>query len=665
MVEWWKETPWRMIQTNLGEIEMLDIDADRYVADLQDFGATICLLNTAGIIASYKTDLQYHYQSPYLKGDSLEKIVEKCHAAGIRVIARTDFSKVRREVYEQHPEWAYRTKDGKIVDYRGNVHLCPNGGYQQEYMFKIIAEFTEKIPLNGLFCNFAGFYANDYDHKDHGLCYCENCKKRFKAEYGLDLPRSADLNDPVYRKHRLFIQSCTREHNERLHKFLKGINPNLAMQGYDYVRLESNTEYKRPLPYWQYSASSNTRVIRGTGETGIIASNSTVDFVGFQSRFISVGGPLQELRLWQNLANLGGLDFYQMGRLYKREDRSGFAAVKKVFGFHKAHEEAFAGLKSRAEALIIRAAHWSDSEEERGWVRALTECHILFDEILPEAALQASLDKYKAIIIPNQTYLPKGLPEKLDTFAKAGGVVVCTGDSALRDHEYEMQETPTLECLGVEKVRYISDDVVTALLKLDGDDKKVFKDFPDTDLVWIGDRFTFVDLKAKAQTWMSYILPHSAGPPELVYYTKVSKDIHGVSKYPYGKGGGVMIPWLAGKLFYQGGYPNTIFFMKGVLEGLCGLTSCAPGCTPMVEITVSDKPRRTVIQFVNTSGHFGTSYYESLPIFDVQAVIALDSAPKSVHSLMEPSDVSYSFKDGFLYVTLQKLKAYEAVVIDT
>lgn len=68
---------------------------------------------------------------------NLRQIIDACHEEGIRVIARTDFSKVRYDLYEQHPEWAYRTAKGEIVNYNGDVHVCPNGEYQQKIMFEI------------------------------------------------------------------------------------------------------------------------------------------------------------------------------------------------------------------------------------------------------------------------------------------------------------------------------------------------------------------------------------------------------------------------------------------------------------------------------------------------------------------------------------------------
>ena len=93
MSKWLQEKGWRQIQTNLREIDMRDIDADVYVAQMKSFKASVAMINAAGIIASYPTELSNHFQSQFLTGDSLEKIIAACHAADIRVVARTDFSK--------------------------------------------------------------------------------------------------------------------------------------------------------------------------------------------------------------------------------------------------------------------------------------------------------------------------------------------------------------------------------------------------------------------------------------------------------------------------------------------------------------------------------------------------------------------------------------------
>jgi hypothetical protein len=664
MGKWWLETPWRMIQTNLRQIDMEDMSAEQFVKDLKSFDATVVLLNTAGIIASYKTKLKYHFQSEHLHGDSLQEVAEACHSAGIRVIARTDFSKIRRPVFEQHPEWAYRTAAGGIVDYNGDVHACINGAYQQEYLFEIIKEALEEVRLDGIFCNMGGFQVRDYSYNYYGICHCDSCGKLFRKRFGLELPAEEDLKDPAYRKYRVFQRECVSKHNERLYRHIKAISPDLAVNGYDIQRTESNTEYKRPLPHWQYSASSNTRAIRGAGERELAASNCTVDFIGFWYRHVAVSPAMQELRLWQNLANLGGLDFYLIGRLDNHEDRSGYAGVRKVFRFHRENEKEFAGLTSRAEALLLRAEFFVDVNEERGWIRALTENHILFDEARFAEAEKYSFDKYRAVILPGVLNITPGLAGKLDAFAKKGGVVVCAGEAALRDENFEYHDRPLLECLGVDKVNRVRDDMASAMLRLSAADKEVFAGFTDGDLVAVGSAFVFADIKPAAQRFAALIPPHHIGPPERCYYTQVT-DIPGVTKNPFGKGAGVFIPWLPGELFCEGGYDNTMLFMRGVLFGLCGLSSAAPGLPPQAEVAVAEKPGATVVQLVNASGHFGTSFYRPLPIHNAGVSLPLAKAPSGARSLFKKGNASYTYENGMLNLTVGLLEEYEAVVIDT
>ena len=61
---WWIDYPWRMVQTNLREIDMEDIDAAQFARSLKEYHATVVTLNAAGIIASYETDLDFQPRNP-------------------------------------------------------------------------------------------------------------------------------------------------------------------------------------------------------------------------------------------------------------------------------------------------------------------------------------------------------------------------------------------------------------------------------------------------------------------------------------------------------------------------------------------------------------------------------------------------------------------------
>lgn len=664
MSHWWNEIPWRMVQTNLRQIDMEDMDAEAYVRELQAFHATVVLLNTAGIIASYETDLRDHFQSEYLHGDSLRTIIDRCHANGIRVIARTDFSKIRRPIYEAHPEWAYRTKAGEIVDYNGDVHACVNGGYQQEYVYQILREALTKLPLDGIFCNMSGFQTRDYSYNYYGICHCENCKRLFKAySGGLNLPDREDLADPVYRKYRLFQRELTEKYDRRLLEFVKSINPELAVNGHDIQRMESNTELHRPLPHWQYSASSNTRCIRGL-EREVAIFNTSVDFIGFYYRHVSVSPAMQELRMWQNLANLGGMDYYLIGRLDNHEDKSGYPGLRRAFAFHKAHEGLWKGLKSRAEALLLRSSLWGDAAEERGWIRALTENHILFDEALVDSLRSERLGKYKAIIAPNLKYLSPAQAGCLDEYVRAGGQLLASGETGFGNDRYETLDTPLLQCLGIRSIDYVRRDMASSMLKLGSPDASFFPSFRavDCSVVAVGDVFCFTTPASGCRGLCSLIPPHPLGPPERCYYSQIT-EIPGLRLYPFGRGKGVYLPFLPGSLFLEGGYDNTAWFLRDVLLQVLGLTDVAPALTPMVEVSAAEKPGKLVVQLVNASGHFGTSFFAPLPIRDIQLRLPLDQAPADVRSLQLPDNVRWSFAAGTLRLQLGELGFHEAIEV--
>lgn len=72
------------------------------------------------------------------------------------------------------------------------------------------------------------------------------------------------------------------------------------------------------------------------------------------------------LRQWQNLANSGCLSLYIMGRLDNHRDVSGFEPTRRVFQFHKAHEDVFAGLQSAARTVLLHTAAGS-ALRKRPW----------------------------------------------------------------------------------------------------------------------------------------------------------------------------------------------------------------------------------------------------------------------------------------------------------
>ena len=432
---WWESWPWRLVQTNLREIDMADIDAERYVASLKDLGATVAMINTSGIVASYPTSLPFHTPSAFLQGDDLATIIEACHAASIKVIARTDFSKVRPALHEQHPEWASRTADGRIVEDGGDVHVCPSGAYQQECAPRIVEETITVLDVDGIYFNMAGFQTWDYRGIDHGICHCEACVVGLRETAGVELPVTRDLDDATFRSYLAYQERTIDETKRRMDALIRRLGPDLAIDRASdelggFVRQESNTALDRSPPEWPFSASSNTKwVVSSLPRT--VSSNSSVDFVDYPVRHVSVSPERQRLRLAQTLANGGGLDYYVIGRLDRRHDRSAIAAVRELFRFHAAHEQEYRGLTSRARVALLTGPHgaW---DEYRGWFRVLAERHHLFDVVTLSRATEGVLARYDAVVLPDHQPIGDDDAGRLDRFVEDGGTLVATGRTGSR-----------------------------------------------------------------------------------------------------------------------------------------------------------------------------------------------------------------------------------------
>ncbi|MCC5850008.1 MAG: beta-galactosidase [Verrucomicrobia bacterium] len=666
--KWWQNYPWRMIQTNLREIDMADIDADAYVRELKAFHATVAMINVGGIIASYPTKLADQFQSPFLTGDSLQKIISACHAEGIKVIARNDFSKIRRPIYEKHPEWAYRTRAGDIVDYNGDVHACLNGGYQQGYVKKIVREILETLDVDGMFFNMGGFQVSDYSHRHYGPCACEACQTRFREATGFELPASTDGKDPLVRAYELAKRSWETQWREEVHQLIQEIRPSVAMDKFEFFRQESNTEIDRPLPRWMYSAGSNTRWVR-TSRPESVSSNTSVDFLGFYYRHVAVNPALQEIRLWQNLANGGGLDYYLIGRLDTHRDRSGFERVKKVFAHHHQNEASYRGMVSEATTLLVRDKGGGLHAEAKGWVRVLIEGHFPFDEILVEALTDVPLDKYRCIILPEVKYLSPAQAEVLDRFCENGGSLLATGQTGFYDDSLARRETPALNAMGIEAVRSTRSDMRSALFEVDR--PELYPTLTETELLAFGDFLVFADYAEGVQKHLKLIPPHMFGPPERCYYQQIT-DLPGFTVHAHGKGKAVYLPWLPGAFFIREGYDNTSRFMIDLLSEFAGAMRLQTSAGPMLEISLhrNEKGAR-LLSLVNHSGCFGNSFYDPVPMYGQSIDLPLESRasrlpsdlkkPAGVVSLMDGRKIPFHCDEGKLSLRVDVVGMFECL----
>lgn len=655
---WWVDYPWRMVQTNLREIDMENIDAAEFARSLKDYNATVVTLNAAGILASYDTKLAFQEKSRFLHGDTLKQIIGECHRAGIKVIARCDFSKISEKLFSKHPDWAYRDAQGNAVHYNGFVQTCVNSEYQQNYIFEILKELFSEHDFDGIFCNMSGFMVVDYDYHYYGPCHCENCRKLFKEQFGGEIPDRDDVRNPMYGRYIAFKNQSVRKQKQKLYRFLKGINENIAVNGFDYLRIESNQDLDRPA--WVYQTSTNARKTSGR-EKQTVCDGASVDFMGFRYRNSSVSPALMEMRQWQNLANAKSTSLYIMGTLQNHRDRTGIDASKKAFDFFAANEQLFSGMKSAARVLLVdKPLMAREDREVCGWIRVLTENHIPFDEMKLQAVTPQALSAEKIVILADTRFLSDEQAQMFDDYVRQGGVLIATGESGCSGADYRPRTENALKSLGVGKILEKRSGLKSSIFEIRKEDEEALPLCAEKELGYVvpGESLVVSEITDpdRTETLLNLIPEQLYGPPE-VCYPKETSTIPGVIVTGFGKGRGIYIPWMAGTFYYEQGHYNTLAFLRDILLRLGGAKDLAPECTPMCEITVMQRDGARLIQLVNTTGCFSNSFFDPVPIRNLS--LDIDAAGKKVTAYNGGTAVAEGNK-----IVLDCLSSYEAILIE-
>lgn len=670
--QWWLQKPMRMIQTNLREIDAT-MDMDTYMHHIRQYRANVVLFNVGGIVANYPTELGFQYRNPNLKNDLVGEALKRLHADGIRVIGRFDFSKINESLAAQQPQWLYKSIKGETVNYNGQVHTCINGGYQQEYLFKILGEAIDSYPLDGIFFNMIGYVTRDYSGNYHGICQCDSCRSRFKDWCGLDLPTKEDGGDATFRRYQEFRRQTSDELFEKVNGFIKSRRKDIGIctyiaAGVDIIRRESNSALGRPLPEWNYSGSDNVKTVLGSWRNKVVA-NAAVHFVDYPYRHAAVSPYLNELRLVQNLVNGGWLDYYVIGPLQRQEDRLGLGMVRDAFRFHAENEHWFTNTRSAADVCLVKAG----GQEYAGLFRILAENHILFDVMSLSAIAGGQtprvLEDYPLVVLPDVRNLGQALCSRLDAYAANGGMILMTGMTSTRDAQGNPRGTLGLKAAGVKEKYRMHRLKRGTYLRIGAEDKKRLArpEFDALDLVYLDSDFLECEPVGKTEGLLKFIPVGMYGPPEKCYYTEVT-DIPGLFHSRFGEGSCAFFPWHIGRHYQERSNHGHALLVTGAIDGLLGLErSVIIDASPLVEVSrqASADGQFEWVGLVNHSGQNGTAFHRPVPLSGIRVRFRAKIGVKRVRLLRAREEINFSVvKDGWVECVVPRLERYEIVLYE-
>lgn len=676
--EWWKRNNLRTIQLNLPAYEAAQLQADSIVKDLLAFSANTLIINAGGIMAFYESKLDFHYLNPYMKPGELGRIVQRCHAKGIRVVVRFDFSRADVSIFQKYPDWFYLSPAGKRMINTDKYVVSINAPYVQEKAFEIIAEVMDNFDIDGIFLNMPGYLVrNSYENTYEGIDQNPYDKAAFKSwSNGQELPLKEDKNDPVFRQYEQFKKESVSLWSKKLHELVKSRKKKVAICTYleDYVDIIRHESQTHGLPYWPYTGSDNSNHLEQSFPHKI-ASNASIQQISFRSRYNAAEPEEVGIRLWENLANGSGTDVSLMGDLRDYEDQRNFPVMKKIYAFQKKWEPYYGQYRSVAKIAVLSPGYWPGGlpmEEYRGIQLMLKEAHIPFDIIQDNqvSKLKEKLSGYKVVILPDIQYLSAQDLQTLQELSQAGVALFATNRSLFN--------APT-ELKNLFGARIEKDQNDGEGNYLQPNDSQIFTHFAGQTMVHFKYNLGLYKFDAEVQTLLPVLDKGRPGPPEL---------IGGHDPLPYfaagilskGKGKNALMPLNIGRVYYQTGYEQHKYLFLDLLKYLYPEVDqqVISNVHPRVELVLNefmlntpsvtiDSPFRSaghILHAINLTGFSGNTYFEPLPILDTSLKIQLDYTPKKVWSLVSGKPIVFSYQKGHLSFKVARLGDYEGIVIE-
>lgn len=201
------------------------LDPENYVAMLK-----LANVKSAMVYANSHVGYCYwptktgHMHKGLSRKDFLGTMIDLCHKEGINVIVY--YSLIYNNwAYEQHPEWrildinrkSSRDKPGQNGRYGV---CCPNSEYRK-FVLDQIEELCRNYKFEGIFFDMT-FWPT--------VCYCPDCKRKYKQEEGENLPTTINWDDPHWIKFQKKREKWLTEFATMATSAVKKIKPEVVVE---------------------------------------------------------------------------------------------------------------------------------------------------------------------------------------------------------------------------------------------------------------------------------------------------------------------------------------------------------------------------------------------------------------------------------------------------
>jgi len=580
---WYRRTL-RWGQTNITEIDPTRYDVGWWRKHWKRTHTQGVIINAGGIVAYYPSRVPLHRPAQQLGGrDLFGELCRAAHEEGLVVFARMDSNRAHEEFYQAHPDWFAVDADGQPHKAGVLFVTCVNGPYYDEHIPSILREIAERYHPEG-------FTDNSWSGLGRStICYCENCRRKFRERSGKNIPSRKDWNDPAYRQwirwnydRRLEIWDL----NNRTTKATGG--PDCIWAGMNSGSIsgqcQSFRDYKTiceraEIIMLDHQARSDASGFQHNGEAGKLIHGllgwdklipeSMAMYQAGRPTFRLASKPAVEARMWMLDGIAGGLQPWWHHVSAYHEDRRMYQTAEPIYRWHKAHEEFLVNRQPIATVGVV----WSQPNTDfygrddaellvelpwRGITQALIRARIPY---LPVHADHVDRDagQFSALILPNLGAMSDAQVASVRRFAANGGGLLATGESSVFNEWGDPRSDFALADLfgaHLTNPKHVGDearrsqharDTAHTYLRLNperraqvdgpqtgkepadtGERHAVLRGFEETDILPFGGTLAPLNLDAGAEVLATFVPAFPIYPPETAWMREPKTELPGL-----------------------------------------------------------------------------------------------------------------------------------------
>jgi hypothetical protein len=391
---------------------------------------------------------KYGMTHPHLRRDEVGEFTAALKKRGIRCIPYV-YPGLDRIHHTAHPEWRFTDKKAPVTEKYAT--MCFNSPYSEEVIFPMMRELVSNYDIDGLFLDIVVHPYLIWN------CTCSFCRDKYAREVGGEMPK--DGSDPRAFAYRKWLNRCMEEFFERCYRELAKVKKDAVIEynlAWSFAYPVTPPTYvpfvtlDTPTPdvgLYSWNFSQEARYLSTLPDTVWSCMNTRMGSWGD----FSLREPEALMEECAILLAGGGKTYladlpYPTGKFEP--------AVYEVFGAvnHRTKdlEPYLKGCRPVSDVAVLHSADtvWSKApmspfSEWRGGTayypvcgahKALVEGHVQFG-ILNSRVFLDTICGYGALVLADQRVLDGGEAETVRRFVSAGGALVATYETGLRDSE--------------------------------------------------------------------------------------------------------------------------------------------------------------------------------------------------------------------------------------